>query len=381
MNLVLDYGSMKERYEISRYPTIGEGRKRAYNQLMRETSNVFLGRAVDYLDVSATTLSFGEIVNEISKRKLVDGFETRAYFLRACYEVAGETDWEHRLKNTGASIEILLASMYHNNRIVDRKHNTDSPQAMGQEAIAEGFNAFAALSLLNQSTSLTLEEKNYITVVLTNAGMACMEGQFLDSSCLTYKQNEELPSFEQIEKRNHLVNAVFYEAIADVACRLSELYGKKRTALITFGRYFGIAQQIVNDIADFIPELGGLPTDEKLPSDAYADFRNGRITMPIWLALDRLQGEERMWFIERLEKGDLSTADSDRLTRLLWNSGIIREAQKIAQRYADKAKEAISSYPESERLPFSELLVVTRTNRYYRALRDFARTNSVSLGV
>lgn len=375
MKTVINYGSMKEWYSASSYPTVNEGRKRAYGQLMRETSRVFLGRALEYINVSAHTPCFKEIVSEISEKKRVDGFETRAYFLRTCYEAAGGIDWEHRLKNVGASIEILLASMYHNNRVVDRKHNTNSPQAMGRESIAEGFNAFAAFSLLGQSRVLTLEEKNYILTILTNAGMSFTEGQFLDSYVLVYGKNKKLPTYEQIEVRNYLINALFYEAIADISCRLAGWYGKKREALITFGRHFGIAQQIVNDIADFTPKLGGIGTDEKLPSDAYADFRNGRLTLPIWLALQKLEGEERAWFTQRLGKDNLSEDEYEKVTLLLWQQGILKEAQRTAQIYADRAKEAIVKFSPEEKVPFAELLIVTRTNPYYRALRDFARQN------
>ena len=384
MKIIINYGSMIERYQNYEWAAIKNPRQRAYRDLMIETSKVFVPKALAYVHAAAgNTSELRPLVGEIIEKKLFDeekhqdGFETRAFFLRACFEISTGEMWERRLKGVGAAVELMLASMYHNNRIVDRKHNTYTPKTMGEQSIAQGFNAFALFSLIGQSTNLNLEEKNYISTVLANTGMAVMEGQFLDSSVLIYNDGIELPQIEALERRNYLINAVFYEAIADIACRLTGWYGKKRESLITFGRFFGIAQQIVNDIGDFTPQLGNLPTDEKLPTDAYSDFRNGRITVPIWLALKSLQGDERAWFAERLGKGDLSMEDSDKVTLLLWHRGLIREAQKVAQSYADKAREAIASYPENERIPFSELLVVTRTNRYYRVLRDFAQERIV----
>jgi octaprenyl-diphosphate synthase len=122
-------------------------------------------------------------------------------------------------------------------------------------------------------------------------------------------------------------------------------------ALQIYGRLVGRAFQIVDDVLDY------RTTADKLPG---ADLRERKVTLPLLLALDRVEGLR-----EHLRKGPPQVGELGPLMHRVRVSGALDEALMVARSYTDEALAALAGLPEGEGRTALELLgraVVERTS-------------------
>ncbi len=127
-------------------------------------------------------------------------------------------------------------------------------------------------------------------------------------------------------------------ALFGCSCRVGGLSADQPPDLVSdfgeFGRNFGMAFQIVDDVLDLVgdPVLLGKPVG--------TDIRNGVLTMPVLLELaHRRDGELRALLASR------EPADLEQASRVTVGSGRIEEAIEAAREYASRATAAISRVP------------------------------------
>jgi geranylgeranyl pyrophosphate synthase len=140
-------------------------------------------------------------------------------------------------------------------------------------------------------------------------------------------------------------------ALFACSCRVggltADLPAEHIRSLGEFGRNFGMAFQIVDDVLDLIgdPALLGKPVG--------TDLRSGVLTMPVLLELaDRRGGDLRALLLRR------QPSDLDQASRILAASDRTGEAIEAARAYAALASDAISSVPRST-------IAMTRFPRLY----------------
>ncbi len=131
-----------------------------------------------------------------------------------------------------------------------------------------------------------------------------------------------------------------------------------------FGRNFGMMQQTINDIADFVPAtmVGG--TEEKLSEDAFADVKNKRLTLPV---INGFYGRSKESIVQAWDACE-NYSDYVGLTKSLLADGSISRSQKEAEKFARLARSLIIGIPLPWHELFEDMLHVAYSNRYYRAL-------------
>ncbi|MGA7616609.1 MAG: polyprenyl synthetase family protein [Thermoanaerobaculia bacterium] len=144
-------------------------------------------------------------------------------------------------------------------------------------------------------------------------------------------------------------------ALFAASCRIGALLTKESEdvgrRLWDYGLNLGICFQLVDDLLDFTSST------EVLGKPVLADLKEGKLTLPLILALPQATPEERQ-MIERVlsEKtfGDLDPTD---IVSIANRYGSIDETRVIAREYADRAREAISIFPSSRSLEALEWAV------------------------
>jgi heptaprenyl diphosphate synthase len=101
-----------------------------------------------------------------------------------------------------------------------------------------------------------------------------------------------------------------------------------------FGRNFGMAFQLIDDVLDLISD------PDRLGKPVGADMRSGVLTMPVLLELARPSGADLRVLLLRRQPADLEQA-----SRMIVNSGRIDEVIDVARQYAERASESISDVP------------------------------------
>ena len=109
-------------------------------------------------------------------------------------------------------------------------------------------------------------------------------------------------------------------------------------AVEAYGRNFGIAFQLVDDILDYSAEQAALG---KTVGD---DFREGKMTLPVVLAIERSNEEERAFFRRCLEDLNQQDGDLSRAIALMEKHGALEEAKARARFYAEASLQALEGF-------------------------------------
>ncbi|HWD57228.1 MAG TPA: polyprenyl synthetase family protein [Stellaceae bacterium] len=136
--------------------------------------------------------------------------------------------------------------------------------------------------------------------------------------------------------------AALFAAAARVGAVLADRPDQHEMALERFGHNLGIAFQLVDDVLDFSAR------EAELGKSVGDDFRDGKITLPIVIAMARGDAEERAFWRRTLESGgEQGPGDLERAQRILERRGALAESLARARVYAGAAIEALQCFPDS----------------------------------
>jgi geranylgeranyl pyrophosphate synthase len=140
-------------------------------------------------------------------------------------------------------------------------------------------------------------------------------------------------------RRIYAKTASMYVLAATTAGVLSGASSAQYNALLDYGRDFGIAFQIVDDILDFTGDQAvvGKPVG--------SDLRRGMITLPTIAYAETHPDDPRL---ACALKGACSTADYDALIDAIRGSEAIDTAFKEARAITENAKRALEIFPDSD---------------------------------
>lgn len=114
------------------------------------------------------------------------------------------------------------------------------------------------------------------------------------------------------------------------------------SALRSYGLNLGLAFQLADDALDY----GG--SSEALGKNAGDDFREGKVTLPLLLAVARTRGREDAFWERTINKGERTPDDFRRARELIIGTGAVSATLDTAGEYADAAKQALSILPASD---------------------------------
>ena len=174
----------------------------------------------------------------------------------------------------------------------------------------------------------------------------------------------------QISRDTDTSGASYFAMVGDktasliaAACKLGpHLSGASSAATNAMGEYgeaLGLAFQIADDVLDFTGDAStlGKPVGH--------DLQEGKITLPLIMALGDAPPAERNQVEEILGKPQKSPEDWARVVRFVEEGGGVDAARRLALEYADKAQTCLRELPSSPARDVLELgvrLVVNRSS-------------------
>ena len=114
------------------------------------------------------------------------------------------------------------------------------------------------------------------------------------------------------------------------------------SALRSYGLNLGLAFQLADDALDY----GG--SSEALGKNAGDDFREGKVTLPLLLAVARTRGREDGFWTRTIDKGQRTEDDFRRARELVVGTGSVSATLDTAGEYADGAKNALKGLPKGD---------------------------------
>ncbi|MET0336746.1 MAG: polyprenyl synthetase family protein, partial [Caulobacter sp.] len=136
--------------------------------------------------------------------------------------------------------------------------------------------------------------------------------------------------------------AELFAAAAESGAVSAGTDGARVHALRSFGMNLGMAFQLADDVLDY----GG--TAEALGKNAGDDFREGKATLPLLLAITRSGPHEAAFWERAVGRREQDDADFKRAREIMAATGALEASLDLAAEYADRAKADLAVFPAGE---------------------------------
>ena len=253
----------------------------------------------------------------------------------------GDMSRAHRL---AASVEFIHTATLLHDDVVD-----DSTQRRGKDSANIVFGNEASVLvgdfLFSRAFQLMVADGSLeVLRILSNASAVIAEGEVLQLSV----QNNLDTSMDDYLNVIQGKTASLFAAACEVGPVIAEQDAETIKAMRDYGLYLGMAFQIIDDVLDYNAERA------KLGKTVGDDFREGKMTAPIILAIEKSSDDEKKFWQRTLGDKDQKDGDLETALELMGKYDTLSQGMALAQDYGDKAIATLNKIPVS---PLRETLV------------------------
>jgi octaprenyl-diphosphate synthase len=193
--------------------------------------------------------------------------------------------------------------------------------------------------LFSRSFELMVEDGSLkVLKILSNASAVIAEGEV---NQLTAARRIDLGEDRYLDIINAKTAALF-AAACRIAAVVAERSEADELALDAYGRYLGIAFQLVDDAIDYVSDAG------TMGKDAGDDFREGKMTLPVILAYARGDETDRKFWKDAVEGRRASDEDFAYAIDLVRKTRAVDDTLARARHYGQRAIDAIGHFPNGK---------------------------------
>ena len=189
--------------------------------------------------------------------------------------------------------------------------------------------------LFSRAFQLMVEDGSLAVLdILSEASAIIAEGEVLQLVTSNDTSTTEEAYLAVIQAKT----AQLFAAASRIGAVLAGRPKDEEQALEVYGRNLGIAFQLVDDMLDYSArqtELGKTVGD---------DFREGKITLPVVLALRSASEAERGFWRRTLEELEQQEGDLERAIELMTRHGTLRATLDRAGQYGETARRALAPF-------------------------------------
>jgi len=173
--------------------------------------------------------------------------------------------------------------------------------------------------------------------ILSRASAVIAEGEVLQLQTTNDITTDEQAYLAVIKAKT----AELFAAAARVGAEVADRPAAECQALWDYGMNLGVAFQLIDDVLDYSAHQATLG---KTVGD---DFREGKLTLPVVLAVAAADDEERAFWKRAME--DLAQEDDDlaRAQALMAKHDTLAQTVARARQYGEVARQALAIFPDS----------------------------------
>ncbi len=237
----------------------------------------------------------------------------------------------------GAVMEIIhTATLVHDDIIDEAQTRRGRPAANTQWGNSKCV--LAGDWLYMQSFRIALQERNLrILDALIELTQQMVEGELLQmeklGKCISQEEH-----FDLIYRKT----ACLFSVCMRMGAILGNASPQDEEKVAQYGRDLGMAFQIVDDVLDLTA------SESVLGKPVASDLREGKATMAVIHALERCSPEEHARIESVLRNRAFNGVTHEQILEILNKYGSIDTAHSRAAEYAESARKAICTFPDSE---------------------------------
>src|SRR5947199_9939951 len=237
----------------------------------------------------------------------------------------------------GAVVEIIhTPTLVHDDIIDEARTRRGRPAANTQWGNSRCV--LAGDWLYMQAFKIAVQERNFrILDTLIELTQQMVEGELL--------QMEKLGKLITLAEHFDLIfrkTACLFSVCMRMGAILAGATAEQEEQVGRYGRDLGMAFQIVDDVLDLTA------SEEILGKPVASDLREGKVTMAVIHALERCAADERQVIKTVVKDRAFNGVTHADILRILSCYGSLDAANALAAQYADSARKAICTYPDSE---------------------------------
>ncbi len=345
-----------------------------YFQYMKETSELVLPLIIEQVEqVYHNENELKEILLFFYKKRFNKSLLKPTLF-RLSYEISGGENFEQILP-IAAAFEVLNISSYQANSAFDNKLSVLTKEQKDSQFIASMISREISDKLIDQCKG-TISDNilNKIKTCISESNSQIYKAQHYDLNILSVNNISRFKDYnnylEFYNKRCYYGSGVFSGQCAKAGAIVANTDENIKKALLEFGELYGTALHIINDLADYYP---GEERKTKLYQDNFCDFRNGRLTLPLYLLLKSNNIIVKETTINYTTKKDLTFEDYLIIQDFLFEEKIVEKQLNLIKEKFIEAKHCLEDFPLTNSKRFLlALLSVLDSNKF------FHRINSIS---
>ena len=187
--------------------------------------------------------------------------------------------------------------------------------------------------LYMQSFQMALEERNFrILDVLIDLTQKMVEGELLQLAKIGRMDITEEDALQLATYKT----ACLFSGCARLGAVLGAADDTDELALAEYGRYAGLAFQLVDDLLDFTASA------QQLGKPVLSDLKEGKVTLPLIYAMENGHRHARELVARVLEEKEFDSVKPETLVALVRESGALDRVRSLAHDYARRAKASLN---------------------------------------
>jgi octaprenyl-diphosphate synthase len=198
--------------------------------------------------------------------------------------------------------------------------------------------------LYSKAMALALADKDHLVMQTVSAMTVEMaKGQVIE----TLKQRDLATSEADYYRIIGLKTASLFAASCKIGAVLGGVAPTQRARVHAFGHHLGMAFQMADDTLDFVaPEA-------QLGKPVHNDLKEGKITLPIIVAMQRASAREAQVVVDYLHSDNATDVDLQQVLLLLHKYGTLQATMAKAHEHVAQAKQYLNDFAPS---PVLEML-------------------------
>jgi octaprenyl-diphosphate synthase len=252
---------------------------------------------------------------------------------------AGYTGYQGRAAvRLGAVVELIHSATLIHDDVIDGA-DTRRGRPSANSRWGNHRSVLAGDWLYMQSFQMALEERNFrVLDILIDLTQNMVEGEVVQLSSLGRMDLGEQEVVDLAARKT----ACLFSGCARLGGVLGSLSEAEEQSLADYGRYAGLAFQLVDDVLDFTA------SPSQLGKPVLSDLKEGKVTLPLIYALQSDGAAGRRMVRTVLEEKGFHTVRPEEISALVRDSGALERTRLLAHEYAARAKACLNGRANTE---------------------------------